>query len=111
MLGVFPRRRWPSADTSHEAGRAPAAYGDVLVRGRQPDERTGALVALLVGHRPGPQGRRPRGPVRRGGPQARAKEIAEGDWAAKAVKDAIAAATAAVAAVAVGGAVVASSSG
>ena len=39
----------------------------------------------------------------------RAKRIAEGDWAAKAVKDAIEASTAAIAAVAAGAAVASSS--
>ena len=67
--------------------------------GAEPDQRTGALIALLsaidkahkvVDH----EGMSSRD-VRK-----RAKQISEGAWAAKAVRDAIAASTAAIAAVA-----------
>ena len=57
--------------------------------GRQPDPRTAALVALLAAidraHKVVDRDGLPAGQVRK-----RAKEIAEGEWAAKAVKDAIA---------------------
>ena len=46
VLGLFPRTRWPVADVAHEDDvrrRLSAA----LVQGLTPDERTGALVALL----------------------------------------------------------------
>ena len=47
VLGIFPTTRWPAADSRHED----AVRGDlwrVLVDGAAPDERTGALVALLA---------------------------------------------------------------
>jgi hypothetical protein len=96
VLGLFPRTRWPAVDSRHEdevRGRLTAA----LVRGDEPDQRTGALVALLsavdraqkvVDHEGLPSRE-----VRK-----RAKTIAEGAWAAKAVRDAISASTAAIAA-------------
>lgn len=66
----------------------------VLVEGADPDPRTGALVALLHAvdraHKTVPHEGLGAGQVRE-----RAKQVAEGDWAAKAVQDAIAAAMAA----------------
>ncbi|MEI5672597.1 MULTISPECIES: GOLPH3/VPS74 family protein [unclassified Nocardioides] len=94
VLGLFPRTRWPAVDSRHEAELRTRLTG-VLVRGDEPDERTGALVALLaaidraqkvVDH----QGL-PAKEVRQ-----RATAIAEGAWAAKAVRDAILAASSAV---------------
>lgn len=109
LLGIFPRKRWPAVDASHEEGvrRSLAA---ALVRGQEPDERTAALIALVaavdrahkVVDREGLSARE----VKR-----RAKEIAEGDWAAKAVRDAVAAATAAVVVVIAAGAGAAGGSG
>jgi hypothetical protein len=65
------------------------------VVGLTPDERTSALVALLVAidhaHKVVDRGDVPARDVKR-----RAKEIAEGAWAADAVKDAVAAAQAAM---------------
>jgi len=96
VLGVFPRTRWPAVDSSHEA-TVRRALTRTLVQGTDPDPRTAAIVALMsaidwahkvVDH----QG------VSRSEMRKRAKTIAEGDWAAKAVRDAISAATAAVAA-------------
>jgi hypothetical protein len=66
----------------------------VLVQGNPPDPRTGALVALLHAvdraHKTVPHEGLSDRAVKK-----RAKEVADGQWAAKAVKDAIAAATAA----------------
>lgn len=93
VLGLFPRTRWPARDTAYEDALR-RALTVVLVDGGTPDPRTGALVALLhavdrahktVAH-PGVSDREVK---------KRAKEISEGQWAAKAVRDAIAAATAA----------------
>ncbi len=93
VMGLFPRTRWPARDSSHEDA-VRRALTVVLVDGGQPDARTGALVALLhavdrahktVPH-PGVSDR---------DVKKRAKEVAEGQWAAKAVKDAVAAAMAA----------------
>jgi hypothetical protein len=94
VLGLFPTTRWPAVDSSHEAD-VRRALGDALLRGMQPDQRTAALVALLQAldlvHRvldtEGMSAREVK---------KRAKEIAEGDWAAKAVKDAVTAAQAAI---------------
>ena len=109
VLGLFPRKRWPAVDSSHEDD-VRRQLGDAVVRGATPTERTAALVALLsamgVAHqvvdREGLSG----GEVRK-----RAKAIAEGDWAAKAVKDAIAAVQAAIAATMVASTSVAASGG
>jgi len=94
VLGLFPRKRWPAVDSRQEDD-VRRALTAALVQGMVPDDRTGALIALLssidkahkvVDH----QGLSSR-EVRK-----RAKEISEGAWAAKAVRDAIAAANAAV---------------
>ena len=92
VLGLFPRTRWPAADTAHEDAvrlRLRAA----LVEGVDPDERTGALAALLHAvdraHKTVD-----RGPVSAREVRKRAKTLAEGQWAADAVRDSIAAATA-----------------
>ena len=93
VMGLFPRTRWPARDSSHEDA-VRRALTVVLVDGGQPDARTGALVALLHAvdraHQTVPhQG------VSDRDVKKRAKEVAEGQWAAKAVKDAVAAAMAA----------------
>lgn len=97
VLGLFPRTRWPEADGRHE-DEVRARLTAVLVQGLAPDPRTGALVALLhaLGLAPSlvDRGGVPARDVRR-----RAKEVAEGAWAAKAVQDAVAASTAAMTAV------------
>jgi len=98
VLGMFPRTRWPAADRAHEE-QVRRSLTAVLVSGAEPDQRTAALIAVLsaidkahkiVDH----QGMSSRD-VRK-----RAKQISEGAWAAKAVRDAISASTAAIAAVA-----------
>jgi hypothetical protein len=104
VLGLFPRTRWPAVDSTHEE----AVRRDLtaaLVQGVQPDPRTACLIALLSAidraHKVVDRDGLPAGQVRK-----RAKEIAQGEWAAKAVKDAISASTAAIAAsVAAAGAV------
>lgn len=94
VLGLFPRTRWLAADTAHET-EVRRRLTAVLVQGIEPDARTGALVALLQAVDKAPASVAhdgvPKRDVRR-----RAKEVAEGAWAADAVKDAIAASTAAV---------------
>ena len=96
MLGLFPRKRWPSVDATHEQ-EVRRALTAALVQGVEPDERTGALIALLSAidkaHKVVDHEGLSASDVRK-----RAKEISEGAWAAKAVRDAIAAATAAIAA-------------
>ena len=93
---------WPAVDSSHER-EVRGALTACLVQGQEPDVRTAALVALLsaIGHAHrvvDTQGLSS-GEVRR-----RSKQVAEGDWAAKAVKDAVQAAAAALATVAAAGA-------
>ena len=107
VLGVFHRTRWPAADAAHEHDVRRKVTA-VLVEGAQPDPRTGALVALLAAidqvHRVIDHEGLSSREVKK-----RAKAIGEGDWAAKAVRDAVAASvtavTAAVTAVAIGAAV------
>jgi hypothetical protein len=93
MLGLFPRTRWPVRDTTHEEALR-RELTVVLVDGDDPDPRTGALVALLYAvdraHKTVPHEAVGDRDIKR-----RAKEVAEGQWAARAVKEAIAATTAA----------------
>ena len=109
VLGLFARTRWPEANGSHERDLR-GALTAVLVLGREPDARTGALIALLSA------ADRPHKAVDHDGISSRevkkrAKEIAKGDWAAKGVKDAITASTAAIVAVVAVSAVAASGGG
>jgi hypothetical protein len=96
VLGLFPRTRWPARDSSQEDSLR-RAVTTVLVEGNEPDPRTGALVALLHAvdraHKTVPHDGVGDREVKK-----RAKEVAEGQWAAKAVRDAINAATAGTAA-------------
>jgi hypothetical protein len=94
VLGVIPRRRWPTVDSTHETD-VRRRLGDVLVRGVRPDPHTAALVSILsaldLAHklvdREGLSAREVR---------KRARAVADGDWAAKAVKDSIQASQAAI---------------
>jgi Golgi phosphoprotein 3 (GPP34) len=89
VLGIFPSHRWPSGDAAHETS-VRAELGTALRAGRTTDARTGALISLLLAldvvHKAldpasvGLSEREMRGNARR---------IAEGDWAAKAVRQAI----------------------
>ncbi|GAA1689755.1 hypothetical protein GCM10009830_41660 [Glycomyces endophyticus] len=98
FLGLFRSTTWPAADTAHER-EVREGIEAVLVRGAEPDARTGALIALLAA----------------GGSmhqvlhydelkwselELRANEIVQGQWAAEAVRNAILATNAAVAAAA-----------
>ena len=89
VLGIIPARRWPSQEVGHEAG-VHAELVAALRRGTATDERTGALIALLSALRvvhtvvdPLEVGLSKR--------ELRdcASRIAEGDWAAEAVRSAI----------------------
>ncbi|RLV47840.1 GPP34 family phosphoprotein [Nocardioides mangrovicus] len=93
VLGLFPRTTWPTKDAGHEQ-QLRATLTAVLTTEQPPDERTAALVSLLsaidhahkVVDHPGLSNREVK---------KRAKQIAEGDWASKAVKDSVQAAQAA----------------
>ena len=110
VLGVFPARTWSAQDSSHKA-EVRQRVTEALVHTAAPDERTAALIALLhalkcehkvVDPRPYQLSRRQL--------RARAAEIAQGNWASKAVRkaidDEIAAGAAVVMGVAAGGAAV-----
>ncbi|HXH79874.1 GOLPH3/VPS74 family protein [Nocardioides sp.] len=90
VLGLFPRTTWPAADRGHEHALLGRLEGP-LVRGLRADERTSALISLLAAidhaHHVVERGDVPAKEVKR-----RAQEIADGDWAAAAVKDAVVAA-------------------
>lgn len=107
VLGLFPRTRWPAADTTHEE-QVRRALTAALVQGMTPDERTGALVAVLSAidkaHKVVDRAGLPAKVVRK-----RAKEISDGAWAAQAVRDAINASVAAIAAATTAATVVAGS--
>jgi hypothetical protein len=96
VLGIFPTHRWPSNDAAHES-RVRAGLLTALREGSTTEERTGALISLLLAlnavHKtvdPGLVG------LSKKELNANAKRIAEGDWAAKAVRHAIEAMNAAV---------------
>lgn len=94
VFGLFPRTTWPAADRAHEDAVRTLLQGP-LVHGLSADERTSALISLLAAvdhaHKVVDSGDVPAKEIR-----ARAKLISDGDWAAKAVKDAVAAAQAAM---------------
>ena len=94
LLGMLPRTRWPAAQSSHEQALR-RALTSVLVQGTTPDARTGALVSVLSAidraHKVVDHDGLSRREVKK-----RAKEVAEGAWAATGVRDAIQATNAAV---------------
>jgi len=93
-LGIFPRTRWPEADAARER-RLRDDLAAVLVGGIGPTPRLAAVIALA--NAAGVTAKVvDRGGLTRSELQRRAREVADGDWAAKAVKDAIAAASAAI---------------
>ncbi|MEU8224493.1 GPP34 family phosphoprotein [Kribbella sp. NPDC048915] len=93
VLGLFPVTRWPARDARHEQEVRTRLHG-VLAQGLQPDERTGALVALVNALNVVPKV--VTDAVDKRALKRRAKEIAESDWAADAVKKAVAEMQAAV---------------
>jgi len=89
VLRIFPTRTWPAQDPSRKA-EVRQQVTQALVGTAAPDERTAALIALLhalkcehkvVDPRPYQLSRRQL--------RARAAEIAQGNWASKAVRKAI----------------------
>jgi len=94
LLGLLPRTTWPAADTSrdHQLRREITVC---LVDGRRPDQRTAALIALLWAVDRAHKMVATNHTMTTRQLKKRAKEIAEGNWAAKAVKDALAAAASA----------------
>ena len=97
VLRLFRRDRWPAGD-ARTRSRLVARLSDVLLRGTTSDPRTSALIALLAAIDAAhvvvdARGRADRAAVRR-----RAREIGAGAWAADAVRKAVEAVQAAVAA-------------
>ncbi|MEU8774371.1 GPP34 family phosphoprotein [Streptomyces sp. NPDC048606] len=94
-LGMFPVRRYPEADGSHERALRERLRACVL-DGAEPDQRTAGLIALLhsaklhdLAFADGP----------RAEVKARMAEVAEGQWAAESIRKAIRDMQAAIAAV------------
>jgi hypothetical protein len=89
ILGVFPVRRWPAQDGSREA-EVRRLMTQALVQQVAPDTRTAALIALVhaVGCVDKIVDPRQHGLSKRE-LRARAKKIAEGNWASAAVRKAI----------------------
>lgn len=87
VLGFIPVPRWPAKDARHEA-EVRAQLESVLKAGTAPNERTGALIALLSALNVVPKV--VTDAVDKRALNQRAKEIAESDWAAAAVKKAVA---------------------
>jgi hypothetical protein len=108
VLGIFPVTRWPAKDARHEAEVHSMLEG-VLKVGTSPDQRTGALIALLSALNVVPKV--VTDSVDKKALKRRAKEIAGSDWAADAVKKAVADMQAAVTTAVVASAAATSSSG
>jgi|1185.fasta_scaffold11434_2 hypothetical protein len=97
VLGLFRRQRWPATD-GVRGRELTGRLRDVLVVGATPDPRTSALVALLASVDAahvvvGTRNRAERAAVR-----GRAREIADGAWVADAVRRAVEAVQAGIAA-------------
>jgi len=95
VLGFIPRTTWPAGDRAAEDD-VRERLQSALVSGVTPTERTLVLIALLqvTGLLPKVVTTEDKRALK-----ARAKQLTEGDWAAKAVKDAIDEVTAATIAV------------
>ena len=102
VLGIFPTRAWPAADSTHEAAVRKALW-DVVVVGRTPTDREVCLVSLLHAVDQVPRQFDTDGMTARQ-TRSRAKALSEGNVGGKAVRHAVDAANAAVA-----GAVIAAS--
>jgi Golgi phosphoprotein 3 GPP34 len=86
VLGLFPVTRWPAKDARHEA-EVRTGLENVLKLGAQPDERTAALIALLSALNVVPKVITDA--VDKKALKQRARQIAESDWAATAVRKAV----------------------
>ena len=87
VLGLFPRTSWPAVDVQREAG-VRERLRQVLVGGAEPDPRTAVLAGVLGALERVPQTLGLHGAEAKEAKQ-RAKAIAKGDWASKAVTDAM----------------------
>lgn len=98
ILGILPSRRWPSSDSTREDSlRAPLVAA--LRQGDTDDPRLAALIALLHALKAVTKVVEPAAAgLTKKELNANAKQIADGDWAAEAVREAIDAMLAIVAA-------------
>ena len=111
VLGLFPTHHWPTKDASHEAA-VRAALDTALLDGVATDARTGALIALLSALNVVHEVVDPKAiGLSKRELKTSASRIAEGDWAAAAVRSAIASMMAAIIAASASAVVVAGSSG
>lgn len=92
ILGLFPAKTWPPVDESHEREVRHELAG-VLIEGLDPMPRAAALISLLSAVDAAPKvfPDSDRKAIRK-----RAKSIADGDWVAAAVRQAVDAITTAV---------------
>jgi hypothetical protein len=89
VLGVFPAKRWPAASAEHEAA-VRRGMTSALVQGTTPEPRDAALISLLHALRSTHKVVDPKQhDLKRKELDRRAKDIAEGDWASKAVRQAV----------------------
>lgn len=89
VLGLFPTTRWPTSSADHEAAVL-RAVTSALVQGTTPEPRDAALIALLHALRSTDRVVDPKEHgLARKDLNRRAKEIAEGNWGSKAVREAI----------------------
>ncbi|MGZ4438164.1 MAG: GOLPH3/VPS74 family protein [Nocardioides sp.] len=89
ILGLVPQRTWPAQDGRHQV-ELRQALDHALVVGVPPQPRTAALVGLLHALRATHKVVRPAGTgLRRREIDRRAKDLAEGDWVARAVRKAV----------------------
>ncbi len=111
ILGILPSHRWPSDDSGHEDSLR-LAIADVLRVGATTDPRLGALVSLLHALKAVTKSfdsavvGLPKQELK-----ANSKQISDGEWASKAVRDAINAMLAAVIAATTSASVAASGGG
>lgn len=106
VLGLFPISRWPAEDATHETALRRRLQA-VLLDGLTPEPADAVLLAVLKGSGL-EKGLVPKD--RRKDARRRLDEVAQLDWADKAIRDAIAAAAAISAAVVVSVAATSSSS-
>lgn len=109
ILGVFPRTRWPAADSAHEIDLR-RALQRALVGGEEPDERIATVIAVLLAADVLIKVV-DRGPLSKRDLRTRAEQIADAGWATEAVRQAIRAARTAVAAAVAAATAVAVTSG
>jgi len=94
LLGLLPRTTWPAADTTRD-NQLRRSITVCLVDGGRPDERTAALIGLLLAVDQVHKAVTANHAATKRQLKKRAKEIADGQWVAEAVKHAVAAAASA----------------